>query len=90
MYNGLGAIAAASIYSVSAADAAQILQTLSVPGRFEVVDALPGVTFVLDYAHNGFSLENALQALRTYHPHRLICLLGSVGCRTKKAPQRAG
>lgn len=63
VYNGLGAIAAVSIYGVSAADAAQILQTLSVPGRFEVVDALPGVTFVLDYAHNGFSLENALQAL---------------------------
>ena len=31
VYNGLGAIAAASIYGVSAADAAQILQTLSVP-----------------------------------------------------------
>lgn len=90
VYNGLGAIAAASIYGVSAADAAQILQTLSVPGRFEVVDALPGVTFVLDYAHNGFSLENALQALRTYHPHRLICLLGSVGCRTKKRRKELG
>lgn len=83
VYNGLCAIAAASVYGVAIQEAAKILQTLSIRGRFEIVDALPGVTFLLDYAHNGLSLESALRVLREYHPNRLICLFGSVGCRTK-------
>lgn len=90
VYNGLCAIAAASVYGVSVPDAARILQTLSIRGRFEIVDALPGVTFLLDYAHNGLSLESALRVLREYHPHRLICLFGSVGCRTKNRRRELG
>lgn len=90
VYNGLCAIAAASVYGVTVPDAARILQTLSIHGRFEIVDALPGVTFLLDYAHNGLSLESALRVLREYHPHRLICLFGSVGCRTKNRRRELG
>ena len=90
VYNGLCAIAAASVYGVSVPDAARILQTLSIRGRFEIVDALPGVTFLIDYAHNGLSLESALRVLREYHPHRLICLFGSVGCRTKNRRRELG
>lgn len=90
VYNGLCAIAAASVYGVTVADAARILQTLSIRGRFEIVDALPGVTFILDYAHNGLSLASALRVLREYHPHRLICLFGSVGCRTQNRRRELG
>ncbi len=90
VYNGLCAIAAAAVYGVSVPEAARILQTLSIRGRFEIVDALPGVTFLLDYAHNGLSLESALRVLREYHPHRLICLFGSVGCRTKNRRRELG
>ena len=90
VYNGLCAIAAASVYGVSVPDAARILQTLSIRGRFEIVDALPGVIFLIDYAHNGLSLTSALRVLREYHPHRLICLFGSVGCRTKNRRRELG
>ncbi|MCI9449111.1 MAG: UDP-N-acetylmuramoyl-L-alanyl-D-glutamate--2,6-diaminopimelate ligase [Clostridiales bacterium] len=81
--NGLAAIAACSYYGVSVKDAADILALTSVTGRFEVVDGIPGRTFIIDYAHNGLSLTSALTVLRKYEPERLICVFGSVGGRTK-------
>ncbi|MBE6569931.1 MAG: UDP-N-acetylmuramoyl-L-alanyl-D-glutamate--2,6-diaminopimelate ligase [Ruminococcaceae bacterium] len=79
VYNGLCAIAAAHIYGVPAERCAEILKRMSIRGRFEIVDALDNVTFIIDYAHNGLSLESALSVLREYNPHRLICLIGTVG-----------
>ena len=66
--------------------ARQLLATTSVTGRFETVvsPALPGVTFVIDYAHNGVSLTSILDTLKEYRPKRLICLFGSVGGRTRE------
>ncbi len=66
--------------------AGALLAEVSVAGRFETVvsPALPGVTFVIDYAHNGVSLSSILDTLREYAPKRLICLFGSVGGRTKE------
>jgi len=81
--NGLAAIAACSYFGVSAETAADILARTPVNGRFEVVDGLPGRTFIVDYAHNGLSLTSALNVLRQYDPTRLICVFGSVGGRTQ-------
>ncbi|MFR1932130.1 MAG: glutamate ligase domain-containing protein [Clostridioides difficile] len=39
-------------------------------------------TIIIDYAHNGVSLENILKTLEHYDHKRLICLFGSVGGRT--------
>ena len=56
----------------------------AVEGRFEpvYVPSMPDVTFLLDYAHNGVSLQASLETLRGYRPERLICLVGSVGERS--------
>lgn len=62
---------------------ARSLSDITVPGRFERVQTpLPDVDFLIDYAHNGYSLRAALSALRAYSPARLCCLFGSVGQRT--------
>ncbi|MBR4933398.1 MAG: UDP-N-acetylmuramoyl-L-alanyl-D-glutamate--2,6-diaminopimelate ligase, partial [Clostridia bacterium] len=82
-YNGLAAMAVGLSYGVSIKDSADILAKTPVGGRFEVVDSLPGRTFIVDYAHNGMSLTSALTVLREYSPSRLICVFGSVGGRTK-------
>jgi len=47
------------------------------------LEGIAGVTFVIDYSHNGLSLTKALKTLREYSPSRLICLFGSVGGRTQ-------
>lgn len=82
VYNGLSAIAVCAHYGVSLREISDALRTISIKGRFEIVDALDGVTFIIDYAHNGLSLTHALEVLRTYDPKRLICVFGCIGGRT--------
>ncbi|MBE6538637.1 MAG: UDP-N-acetylmuramoyl-L-alanyl-D-glutamate--2,6-diaminopimelate ligase [Ruminococcaceae bacterium] len=81
--NALAATAVAISAGVSLKDIAKALSTVSLKGRFEVVDALPYATFIIDYAHNGISLRSVLETLRAYEPHRLVCVFGSVGGRTQ-------
>lgn len=79
VYNALCALALADACGVTPEQAAAPLAEVKVKGRFEVVGELPHRTFVIDYAHNGLSLETALKTLRRYEPHRLICVFGTVG-----------
>ena len=82
--NALAAITVARLLGIDEEKAAEALSTATVKGRFERIHTpLVGVTFVIDYAHNGESLSAALRALRAYAPNRLICLFGSVGGRTE-------
>ncbi len=83
--NALGALALCREgFGVPVAQAAEALADAAVPGRFEIIThpAQPGVTYIIDYAHNGLSLASILDTLRSYRPARLICLFGSVGERT--------
>ena len=81
--NALCAVALAHLFGVSIDDAAASLAHTYVRGRFEIVKTPLDAVFILDYAHNGLSLESALTTLRAYAPHRLVCVLGSVGGRTE-------
>ena len=81
--DALCAIALAGAFGVTPAQAAAALAHTTVRGRFEVVEGLPGRTFIVDYSHNGLALTSALKTLRAYHPHRLICVFGTVGGRTQ-------
>ena len=89
-FNVENALAALAVvcegFGVEPLQAKESLARAVVAGRFETVTspALPGVTFVIDYAHNGVSLASILDALRAYDPARLICLFGSVGGRTRE------
>lgn len=83
VYNSLAAIATCSLLGVTVKSCTDALPTVSVPGRFETVSVPGSATFVIDYAHNGESLEKAIDALKECSPLRLICLFGSVGCRTQ-------
>jgi UDP-N-acetylmuramoyl-L-alanyl-D-glutamate--2,6-diaminopimelate ligase len=92
-YNVQNALAALCVvcerFGVSPLQAKELLAEATVSGRFETVThpALPDVTFVIDYAHNGVSLASILDALKQYAPNRLICLFGSVGGRTRERRQ---
>lgn len=81
--NALAATAVCISAGVPMEKIASALSTVTLKGRFEVVDALPYATFIIDYAHNGMSLRSVLTTLRAYEPKRLICVFGSVGGRTK-------
>ncbi|MBQ8005082.1 MAG: UDP-N-acetylmuramoyl-L-alanyl-D-glutamate--2,6-diaminopimelate ligase [Clostridia bacterium] len=88
--NALAATAVCLYAGVSLKNIASALGSVSLKGRFEVVDALPYATFIIDYAHNGVSLRSVLGVLREYEPTRLICVFGSVGGRTKLRRRELG
>lgn len=83
IHNALSTIAVAREVGIDEQKIASALASMSIEGRFETVATPNGACFVIDYAHNGLSLSSALTALRKYEPSRLICLFGSVGCRTQ-------
>ncbi len=82
--NGLLIIAICLTLGIKLEAVVKYLSTLSVPGRFETVrlNTKPDSLFIIDYAHNGASLEAVISSLREYEPKRIICLFGSVGGRT--------
>ncbi len=89
--NALLAIATANrVFDISIQTCKSALETLSVPGRCEVLPLPNGAWAVIDYAHNGVSLHRLLSSLRDYHPNRLICLFGSVGERSQLRRRELG
>ncbi len=83
IHNALAASVACIKAGVRIERIAKSFESVKLDGRFQVVDCDSDATFVIDYAHNGASLESVLRVLSAYEPKRLICLFGSVGGRTK-------
>ena len=83
IHNALATLSVANALGIDMQHAIHVLSTMNIDGRFETLISDNGACFVIDYAHNGLSLKSALIALRKYNPNRLICLYGSVGCRTQ-------
>ena len=83
IHNALATLSVANALELDMNIASKMLSKMNIDGRFETLVTENGACFVIDYAHNGLSLKSALMALRRYEPTRLICLFGSVGCRTQ-------
>lgn len=81
--NALCVVAVCHLLGGSMATIEKKIPYCRVAGRFEIIDALPWATFVIDYAHNEVSLRSVLSTIRGYSPGRLVCLFGSVGDRTQ-------
>ncbi len=83
VYNSLTAIAICRHFRVATEDIQKALKTAKVKGRVEMVKVSDEFTLMIDYAHNAMALESLLTTLREYHPHRLVCLFGCGGNRSK-------
>ncbi len=83
VYNSLTAIAICRHFRVAVDDIQRALKTAKVKGRVEMVKVSDEFTLMIDYAHNAMALESLLTTLREYHPHRLVCLFGCGGNRSK-------
>lgn len=82
-YNALTAIAICRHFGVHPEDIKKALAAAKVKGRIEMVKVSDRFTLMIDYAHNGQALESLLTTLREYKPHRLVCLFGCGGNRSK-------
>ncbi len=83
VYNALAAIAICRHFSISPEVVQKALKQARVKGRIEPVKVSDEFTLLIDYAHNAMSLESLLKTLRAYEPHRLVCLFGCGGNRSK-------
>lgn len=83
IYNSLTAIAICRHFNVSEENIVKALAGARVKGRIEMVKVSDDFTLMIDYAHNAMALESLLTTLREYHPHRLVCLFGCGGNRSK-------
>ncbi len=83
IYNSLTAIAICRHFQVSREDMLRALREAKVKGRIEMVKVSDDFTLMIDYAHNSMALESLLMTLREYHPHRLVCLFGCGGNRSR-------
>ncbi len=83
VYNAMAAVCLCSFFDLPKDAVCHALMHLSVNGRMEIVHTSARCTVIVDYAHNGVSMENLLKTLRDYKPKRLVCVFGCGGNRSK-------
>lgn len=83
VYNALCAIAICRHFDVTSEEIERALREVKVKGRIEMVKVSDDFTLMIDYAHNAMALESLLSTLREYDPHRLICVFGCGGNRSR-------
>ena len=90
VYNALAAISLATSLGIDAEKIKQGLENIVVTGRNELVPNKQDLAIMIDYAHTAESLENVLQAAKTYTPGRVICVFGCGGDRDREKRPRMG
>ncbi len=87
VYNSLAAICVGTALGATADNIKDALLEVRVPGRSELVNNKKDLTIMIDYAHSPESLENILNAVKSYTRGRVISLFGCGGDRdTTKRP----
>ena len=81
VYNSLAAICVAQKFGVSLEVVKEALAQVRVPGRSELVDNKREIPIMIDYAHSPESLENILQAVKSYTRGKVISVFGCGGDR---------
>lgn len=81
VYNALAAISIAKQMNCSADNIKEALAEVRVPGRSELVENKRDLTIMIDYAHSPESLENILNAVKSYTRGRVISVFGCGGDR---------
>lgn len=90
VYNALAAISFATSIGIKEDKIKEGLEEITVPGRNELVQNKQELAIMIDYAHTAESLENILQATKTYTQGRVICVFGCGGDRDHSKREKMG
>ena len=82
-YNASCAIITTYLLGCNISSMKEALKKVAVKGRVEIVPGFENYSVILDYAHNGVSMENILSTMRGYNPKRIVSLFGCGGNRSK-------
>jgi UDP-N-acetylmuramoyl-L-alanyl-D-glutamate--2,6-diaminopimelate ligase len=84
IYNTLAAMGVALTQGFTIEQVIEVITTFSpVPGRMELVENPLGLRIIVDFAHTGDALENALSCVREMQPERVITVFGCGGDRDR-------
>lgn len=81
VYNSLAAIVIAKKYGIDSEIIKQALLEVRVPGRSEMIDNKLEIPVMVDFAHTPESLQNILQAVKSYTQGKVISVFGCGGDR---------
>ena len=81
VYNSLAAICVAQKFGIEPEVVKQALEEVRVPGRSELVNNKLEIPIMIDYAHSPESLQNILQAVKSYTRGKVISVFGCGGDR---------
>jgi len=84
VYNSMAAISVALKFGATIENIKEALETITVPGRSELVPNDKELAIMIDYAHTPESLNGILQAVKTYTKGRVISVFGCGGDRDKE------
>ena len=90
VYNSLAAISVAMKMDCDAEKIKESLLDVKAPGRSELVDNSKELTIMIDYAHSPESLDNILQAVKSYTRGRVISVFGCGGDRDSAKRPKMG
>ena len=82
-YNSACAIITTYLLGCKVSSMKEALKKVAVKGRVEIVPGFDDFSVIIDYAHNGVSMENILTTMRGYNPKRIVSLFGCGGNRSK-------
>lgn len=82
-YNAMCAILTTYLIGCSIDSMKKALINISVKGRVEPVKISDKFNLLIDYAHNGVSMESILTTIREYNPRRIVTIFGCGGNRSK-------
>ena len=82
-YNSACAIITTHLLGCNTDSMKKALKKVAVKGRVEIVPGFENFSVIIDYAHNGVSMDNILSTMREYHPKRIVSLFGCGGNRSK-------
>ena len=82
-YNSACAIITTHLLGCNINSMKEALKKVAVKGRVEIVPGFDDFSVIIDYAHNGVSMENILSTMRGYNPKRIVSLFGCGGNRSK-------
>ncbi len=84
VYNSMAAISVALKFGATIDNIKEALETITVPGRSELVPNDKELAVMIDYAHTPESLNGILQAVKSYTKGRVISVFGCGGDRDKE------
>lgn len=88
--NALAALAVMNECGIPEDAMRKAIEHVHIKGRIDMVYRSKDFNVCVDFAHNGYSTRNLLQALREYEPKRLICIFGADGNRARSRRTEMG